>query len=72
MSKTELMLLTMTDGQPTLNLAQIAELLGITEPSAKNLIYRKDVPFKVFQVGTKWCAHVCDVATYIDAQRKAA
>jgi hypothetical protein len=69
MTKTELMLLAMTDGRPTLSLAEIANLLGITEPSAKNKIYSEDLPFHVFQVGTKWCAHVSDVAKYIDDQR---
>jgi hypothetical protein len=70
--KTELMLLAMTDGRPTLNLAEIAELLGLTEASARNRIYAEDMPFPVFQLGTKWCAHIADVAAYIDAQRELA
>lgn len=72
MTKTELMLLAMTDARPTMNLAEIATILGVTEPSAKNKVYAKEIPFNVFQVGSKWCAHVSDVAKYIDDQRAAA
>jgi hypothetical protein len=72
MTKTELMLLAMTDARPTMNLGEIASILGVTEPTAKNKIYAEDMPFKVFQLGSKWFAHVSDVAKYIDNQRAAA
>lgn len=72
--KTELMLLMQTDGQPTLNVAQLAKLLNIEERTLQNRIYRKDLPFPVFKVaGTgEWVAHVSDVAAHIDEQRAAA
>jgi hypothetical protein len=72
--KTELMLLAMTDGRPTLNLKECAELTNMTTGSFRNRIYAKKPPFPVFQLdgSAEWCAHVADVAAYIDRKREEA
>jgi hypothetical protein len=67
--KTEFALLLMTEGRPVMHLAEVASMLGIGERTAENQIYRKDFPIVVFKAGSRWVAHVSDVAKYIDAQR---
>lgn len=69
--KTELALL-LTYGAPTLTLEQVAGLMRITERSLENQIYAKKCPIPMFKLGSKFAAHVTDVAAYIDAQRKSA
>lgn len=72
--KTEMMLLIMTDGCPTLNLGQCARLLNMQPRSLLNRIYAKKTPFPMFQLegSSEWCAHVSDVASHIDSTREAA
>jgi hypothetical protein len=72
--KTEMMLLIQTDGKPTMNVAQLSDLLNLTPRSLQNKIYKKDLPFPVFKFGDfgEWVAHVSDVATHIDRQREEA
>jgi hypothetical protein len=66
--KTELALLLQYE-KPTLSAAQVAELLDITERSLENQIYAERCPIPMFKMGSKWVAHVADVAEYIDHQR---
>lgn len=66
--KTELALLLMYS-KPTMNQAEVAELLGIGERTLENNIYALTCPITMFKIGNKWNAHIADVANYIDAQR---
>lgn len=66
--KTELALLLHYE-KPTLSAAEVAELLEITERSLENQIYEQRCPFPMFKMGSKWAAHISDVAAYIDRQR---
>ncbi len=74
MTRTEIMLLLMTDGRPTLNVEEICGLLNVQRPSLMNRIYANKLPFAVFQIegSAEWCAHVSDVAAHIDQQREEA
>ena len=69
--KTELMLLIQTEGRPVLNLADLANLLNLSQRSIQNKIYKKALPFPTFKLlgSGDWVAHVADVAAYIDGQR---
>lgn len=67
--KTEMALLLMNDGCPTLKLKKWAELFGIEERTARNWVSAKTVPVPVFKLGAEWCVHVSDMARHIDAQR---
>lgn len=69
--KTELALL-LTHDSPIMPAAEVAGLMGITERSLENRIYREDCPIPMFKVGNKFAAHITDVAAYIDSQRAAA
>lgn len=69
--KTELALL-LTHDKPIMTAAQVADLLGITERSLENQIYAGRCPLPMFKVGSKYHAHISDVAAYIDAQREQA
>jgi len=69
--KTELALL-MTYDKPIMSLEQVAELLGVGARTLENKIYAQECPVPMFKLGSKWSAHVADVAAYIDAQRAAA
>ena len=66
--KTELALLLTHDG-PTMTHEQVADLLGIGSRTLENRIYANECPVPMFKVGTKWAAHISDVAAYIDKQR---
>ncbi|MBX3653249.1 MAG: pyocin activator PrtN family protein [Ramlibacter sp.] len=66
--KTELALL-LTHESPVLSIDEVATLLGITVRSLENQIYAHRCPIPMFKMGSKFCAHVADVAAYIDAQR---
>lgn len=66
--KTELALLLM-HSSPTMTCAQVADLLGIGERTLENQVYEKRCPVPMFKMGSKWAAHVSDVAAYIDSQR---
>lgn len=72
MTKTELMLLMKTDGNPVMPLAKLAELRGISLKTAQNQISAKTHPVPVWKDGGEWFAHVSDIATFIDRQREAA
>lgn len=69
--KTELALL-LTHDTPIMTAAEVAELLGIGERTLENQIYAERCPIPMFKVGSKFAAHISDVAAYIDAQRAAA
>jgi hypothetical protein len=69
--KTELALL-LTHDRPIMMAAEVADLLGITERSLENQIYAERCPIPMFKMGSKYAAHIADVAAYIDAQRAAA
>ncbi len=69
--KTELALLLHFNG-PTLSLEQLAELMQITPRALENQHYAGRCPIVLFKLGSKLCAHVSDVAAYIDAQREQA
>lgn len=70
--KTYLALLTMTDGRPVMDLAELGKLMGLTERTVQNKVYSKTLPIKTFKLDATTVAHVEDVANYIDAQREAA
>ena len=72
--RTEMMLLIQTDGRPTLNLSEVAQLLNLAPRSLQNKIYAQQLPFPMFKLGDSgdWSAHISDVAGYIDEQREAA
>lgn len=65
--RTELALLLTNDG-PIMSAPKVAELLGITERSLENQIYAEKCPIPMFKMGSKWAAHVSDVAAHIDRQ----
>lgn len=69
--KTELALL-LTHDTPIMSAGQVAELMGITERTLENQIYAERCPIPMFKVGSKFAAHISDVAGYIDGQRAAA
>jgi predicted transcriptional regulator len=69
--KTELALLLVNEG-PIMPAKSVADLLGVTERTLENQIYAERCPVPMFKVGSKYAAHVSDVAAYIDAQRSAA
>ena len=69
--KTELALL-LTHDSPTMTAGQVADLLGITERTLENQIYEKRCPVPMFKMGSKFAAHISDVAAYIDIQRAGA
>jgi excisionase family DNA binding protein len=66
--KTEFALLLQYE-RPTLTGEEVANLLGIGERTLENRIYKKECPIPMFKMGSKWAAHVSDVAAYIDSQR---
>jgi hypothetical protein len=70
--KTELALLMMTDGRPTMCLEEMAKLRHIDPRTALNQIAAKRFPFPVFKDGAGWFAHVADVAKWIDEKREQA
>lgn len=63
--KTELALL-LTHDKPIMTAAQVADLLGITERSLENQIYAERCPIPMFKVGSKYAAHITDVAGHVD------
>lgn len=65
--RTELALL-LTHDRPVMYAGEVAELLDITERSLENQIYEQRCPIPMFKLGSKWAAHVSDVAAYIDRQ----
>jgi hypothetical protein len=65
--RTELALLLTNDG-PVMFAPKVAELLDITERTLENQIYAEKCPIPMFKLGSKWAAHVSDVAAYIDRQ----
>ena len=67
--KTELALLIMTDGNPSMTLRQIATLRGIDFRTAQNKVYSKTLGIPVWKDGGEWFAHVSDVANWMDSQR---
>jgi len=70
--KTVLALLMMNEGRPVMTLKDVADIMGITERTAENKVYAQEFPIPVFKLGSKWVAHVHDVANHIDAQRAGA
>lgn len=66
--KTEFALLLQYE-RPVLTLEQVADLLQITPRSLENQIYAERCPIPMFKVGSKFAAHISDVAAYIDVQR---
>lgn len=66
--KTELALL-LTHDKPVMSLAEVAELFGVSDRTLENRIYAGTCPVPMFKVGSKFQAHISDVAAYIDAQR---
>jgi hypothetical protein len=66
--KTELALLLVHEG-PLVPASAVADLMRISERTLENRIYAKECPIPMFKMGSKWAAHVTDVAEYIDAQR---
>lgn len=69
--KTEFALLLQYE-RPTMTCKEVADILGIGERTLENQIYDQRCPIPMFKIGSKWAAHVSDVAAYIDGQRAAA
>lgn len=69
--KTEYLLLLTYEG-PTMTLEQVAKFLGVTPRTLENQIYGERCPIPMFKVGSRYAAHISDVARYIDEQREAA
>lgn len=57
---------------PILRLKDIADVLGVEPETARNKIYKGEVPFPVSKQGAHPVAHYLDVAEYIDSLRGAA
>lgn len=69
--KTELALLLHYE-RPIMYASEVAELLDVTERTLENQIYAKRCPIPMFKMGSKYVAHLADVASYIDHQRSEA
>ncbi len=69
--KTELALL-LTHDRPVMMADEVAELMGIGERTLENKIYPQSCPIPMFKLGSRYAAHINDVAKYIDAQRASA
>lgn len=70
--KTEMCLLILTEGRPTMRLSELADLLDREERTLQNSIASKTFPIPTFRLHTTTVAHVADVAKYIDGERDAA
>lgn len=70
--KTELALLLLNEGNPTMPLKKVAELMGFAERTAENKIYDKTLGVPAFKLGSSWVVHVSDLASHIDSQRASA
>jgi glutaredoxin 2 len=70
--KTELALLMLTDGRPSMKLEELAKLRNIDPRTAMNQIHAKRFPIPVWKDGAGYFAHVGDVAKWLDAQREQA
>lgn len=68
-TKTEFALLYQYE-RPTMTSQEVADLLGIGERTLENQIYAEKCPIPMFKLGSKWAAHIADVAAYIDQQRE--
>ena len=70
--KTELALLLLTDGRPSMALEEVAKLRNIDPRTAMNQIHARRFPIPVWKDGAGYFAHVGDVAKWLDAQREQA
>jgi Pyocin activator protein PrtN len=70
--KTELALLMLTDGRPSMTLEELAKLRNIDPRTALNQIHAKRFPIPVWKDGAGYFAHVGDVAKWLDGQREQA
>ena len=70
--KTEMALLLLNDGSPTMPLKSVAKMMGLAERTAVNRIYDKTLGVPAFKLGAEWVVHVSDLANHIDTQRDAA
>ncbi len=68
--KTELALLMLTDGRPSMTLEEMAKLRNIDPRTAMNQIHARRFPIPVWKDGAGYFAHVGDVAKWLDAQRE--
>lgn len=66
------MLLILSEGRPLLRLDEMAKLRNISTRTMQNHVYNKLCPFPTFKDGSIVCAHVSDVAAWIDREREAA
>ena len=67
---TELTLLILTEGRPTMTLEEIARLRNIDPRTALNQIHGRRFPILVWKDGAGYFAHVADVAKWLDSKRK--
>jgi Pyocin activator protein PrtN len=70
--KTELALLMLTDGRPSMTLEELAKLRNIDPRTAMNQIHGRRFPIPVWKDGAGYFAHVGDVAQWLDAKREQA
>jgi hypothetical protein len=67
--KTTMALLIANEGNPTMLLGKVANLMGIEERTAENKVHAKTFPVPAFKLGSKWAVHVEDVGAWIDGLR---
>ena len=65
--KTELALLMLTDGRPSMTLEELARLRNIDPRTAMNQIHARRFPIPVWKDGAGYFAHVGDVAKWLTA-----
>lgn len=70
--RTELALLMLTDGRPSMTLDELAKLRNIHPRTALNQIHAKRFQIPVWKDGAGYFAHVGDVARWLDAKREQA
>ena len=70
--KTELALLMLTDGRPSMTLEELARLRTIDPRTAMNQIHARRFPIPVWKDGAGYFAHVGDVAKWLDGKREQA
>ena len=69
--KTEYLLLAQF-GKPVIGLKDLSSIIGLTEGTIQKKYYEGTMPFPIFKLCNSLCAHVSDVAEYIDRERDAA
>jgi hypothetical protein len=67
--RTDLALLLLTDGEPTMPLTRVAKMMRISERTALNKVYDNTLGMPAFKLGADWVVHVSDLAAHIETKR---